>query len=183
MSYRGEPRDLIQLVQNMNDRLTALERDRAATKQNNVRLGDWVLETEEDKRVRMTNLRTKEVTYIGDQYIPFVNSKEWSYAGVVAPDADILAPKLVTPIDLTLTHVIVSLQTASTSDYTIGTVIEGSTVSTHTLAAGNTKVTWKVSIDVPQDAALYPRITANAAGDGTELSVVYWYTGVYQGEW
>ena len=182
MSFRGGPQDVFQLIRSIEDRLALLERNGPRTKQNTVRLGNWVIEADGDKKLKMTNLDTGIVTYVGSQSIPFVNSKEWSYAGTVAPSVDVHAPKLACPYNLTLTNVTIQLQTASSTDYTVTTYVDGGPVDIHTLLAGQITALKPISIDIYPGQTLYPVLSSNPSATGTELSITYWYTGIYTGD-
>lgn len=190
MTFRATKDGMDGFFRGILDRLDRLERTIGQSRLNTIHLGKWVIEPEGDKRLKMTNLETKEVTYVGDQYIPYRASKEWSWAGTVAPSVDTIAPALAVPDDITLTHITVQLWTASSTDYTIETwtdkreMMEFSDpvgIHTITLPAGQRKVTAAVDIDIPADYSFYPKVLASS-GTGTELSVTYWYTGIYNGE-
>lgn len=182
MSFRGVDQNLAGLIRSMTDRLTRLEKQVGQIRQNTIRMGQWVIEADGDKRLKMTNLETGEVTYVGDQYIPFVASKEWSFAGTVAPSSDVIAPAWCTPHEITLTHVIVQLQTPSAVDYTVRTYVNDVNVLNTTLPAGLKKKLVTLELDVPGEDNVYPYLEAASGGTGTELSVTYWYTGIYTGE-
>lgn len=65
MSYRGVNQSALDLIRDLKDEIEVLKRQVGSVKQNTIRLGDWVLEAVDDSRVRMTNLVTGEISYIG----------------------------------------------------------------------------------------------------------------------
>lgn len=181
MSFRGGDQNAVELIRSLSERVTQLERQTGARRQNTMHLNDWVIEAEADTRVKMTNLKTKAETYIGDQPIPFFSGMAWSYAGTVANDATVNAPKMYFPIDIKLNYVTVSLQTPSLSTIEVVTHVRDAAKVQYDLPFGEVFVSYALDIDVPAGMSLYPQLLAEPTGTGTDLSVVYWYSGVYHG--
>lgn len=63
MSYRGGNPDLLALIQKMRAEVEELKKEQV--RQNTLRLGNFVLEAEGPAKVKMTNLETGKVSYVG----------------------------------------------------------------------------------------------------------------------
>ena len=101
--------------------------------------------------------------------------QQWSYAGDVAPPADVDGPVWSAIYDLRLVAIVLTLQSASASDYVIQTFVDAVSLATTTLTAGQTFLAEAVGLDVAAGALVFPRLEANAAGDGTMLGISYNY--------
>lgn len=181
MSFRGVDKDFGSLIRGLQDQINEIKRNTGKAKQNTLRLGNWVLSAEEDTRIAMTNLITKKTTYVGEQSIPFVGSKEWSYSGVVSPKVPFLAPAWGCPYPVTINRVIYHLQAASSSDYLLNNFIGTTNVQQFTLLAGRTFFEQRVEWDVIEGTKFFPGMEASSGGSGQELTVEYWYNGLYPG--
>lgn len=69
MSFREVDPDLVKIILELQKDISELQAGLGKTRQNTVRLGDYVLEAESDEHVKMTNVRTGDVSYVGWQTI------------------------------------------------------------------------------------------------------------------
>lgn len=65
MSFRQTDPNIIAIIRSLEADIRALKAQLGSTRQNSIRLGNWVLEAESDEKVRMTNVKTGKVTYVG----------------------------------------------------------------------------------------------------------------------
>jgi hypothetical protein len=65
MTFRVTSSNVLEVVRGLVDEIDVLKRQTGTVKQNTIRLGNWVLEAEADELVRMTNLVTGVVSYVG----------------------------------------------------------------------------------------------------------------------
>lgn len=65
MSYREVDPNIVSLIKSLQADIEFLKNQIGKTRQNSIRLGNWVLEAESDEKVKMTNVKTGVVTYVG----------------------------------------------------------------------------------------------------------------------
>lgn len=178
MSFRGDDQNLIHQFRALKLEVEKLKKNQGAQRQNTVRLGNWVIEAEADRKLMMRNVDTGETSYVGA--FPFVGSKEWSYAGTVNPADDVYAPPLSCPHDIQVTHAIFQFQTSSSNTYSLSTFVNDTLQNTVLIPSGVRKYAVEMNLAITEGANFYPVLAANGSGTGTEFSVTYWYVGIYE---
>lgn len=107
MSFREVNQNALDVVRQMKDEIEQIKREMGATRQNTIRLGNWVLESVDDSLVKMTNLTTGVESYIGGvggdggDGGGFVEIPAFSFGGVVrkAFNQNIFTGQWPCPID------------------------------------------------------------------------------------
>lgn len=65
MTVRNVDSNLVQIIRDLQEEVKQLKANQGSVRLNSIRLGNWVLETVDDSLVKMTNLTTGLVSYIG----------------------------------------------------------------------------------------------------------------------
>lgn len=105
MSYRNIDLNVAQLLRTMQAEIDALKAGSGVAKQNTIRLSDWIVETVGDSTLRITNVKTKNVTQIGGpSELPV-----FSFYGHVEVS---VSPSYKVPYNCTITEVAVTLGVA-----------------------------------------------------------------------
>lgn len=65
MTFRVTPQNSLDVIRSLVDEVELIKRQVGTTKQNTIRLSNWVLEAIDDSLVKMTNLVTGEESFIG----------------------------------------------------------------------------------------------------------------------
>lgn len=175
MTFRGTTNTTLDVVRNLIDEVDTLKRQVGSIKQNTIRLSDWVIEMENDTVIKTTNLTTGIVSYIGLPIDPVENifDQKWSYSGTVNPSSNTPGQRWPSQFYCQVKSLFLTLQTASSSSYTINTYVNDALIKSSTLASATEEQEFSLQITLFPGDYLYPEIVANAAGNGTQLGMVY----------
>jgi hypothetical protein len=175
MTFRGTTTTSLDVIRDLIDDVDALKRQVGSIKQNTIRLGDWVVEMESDTVIKTTNLSTGAVSYIGLPGDPSDNvfDQKWSYSGIVKPTANTSGQKWPCPFDCQISSLWLTLQTASSTAYSIRTYVNNVLQTTSVLPAGSLQQEFSMHVRLRPGDILYPMILTAASGTGTQLGIVY----------
>lgn len=132
----------------------------------------FMQETQAELRKLWLRLQTRDTT-------PKVTQeKAWSYSGTVAPTATIDGQAWQAPANIIITELVLTLQDAGASSYTVSINVGGSFVVTSVIAAGSELQSEVFSVSAAKGTIIYPRLNGNVGGTGKYMGIVLRYTAV-----
>ena len=103
-----------------------------------------------------------------------VSESKWSYSGTVNPASNTFGQRWLPPNNLVLVSLVLTLYSAaSVGTISVSTYINNVLTRTDTLANGSTSVIVDLGVPVSLNVPVYPRLLANATGNGVGLGIVY----------
>lgn len=182
MSYRGANLTAVDILRNYKDELDRLKLDQGTTKQNTIRLGNWVLEAEADELVKMTNLITGVVSYVGanaDTTVvegggAYVEIPPFSFGGLIRNSfgtVNMRSNTYTMPVDFTSTTMSITLANAAEEGIVFDLYQNDVVAYTSPTITADIKIE-DLDLEFLTDDALYVEITEDGSGFNAGLSVM-----------
>jgi hypothetical protein len=161
MSFRSVDGNIADVIKSLQSQINELRNGVGATRQNTIRLGDWVIEAITDHRLKMTNTVTKEISYAGgpSELPPF------SHGGALTA-AD--SSDYPVPFDCTVLELAVTLRTLD-AETAFSLIVNGAVVYSSPVITANYLVI-PVNIPLNKDDLWFCRI--NRTTSASDLTVV-----------
>lgn len=180
MSVRHVDQNILDLIRSLQEEVKSIRATLGATRVNSIRLGNWVLEAEADELVRMTNLATGAVSYVGANQLESAAGMDevlWSYSGTVAPTSDIAGQLWLAPFKIQIKTLTLTLTSVSTVSLDVVTKINGATLTTSTLPENTASIVINLpTTTLVKGDSLQPTLLSPEAGaDGEQLGMAYRY--------
>lgn len=177
MSYRNEDPNILTWLQRLQARVDQLERSSPGVRQNDLRLGNILLEPDEEfNRFRYKNLKTGEVKLLHD------TDQSWSWPGAINTTTVTSSPVYTMARNCAIREIIVAVLVPSASDITINFYIESvARVQDITLPAGLTTKRFAPPITanrlLTNQRLWFDLVTGGVSDTGENLSVTVRFDG------
>lgn len=184
MTFRITPQNSLDVIRNLVDEVERLKRQIGTVNQNTIRLGNWVLEAEADELVKMTNLVTGAVSYVGAnaESTTVVESGEGAYVEIppfslggllrnAFGSVNMRTNTYIMPVDFSVTTLSSTLVNLSSSGPTFALYNNGVAVYTSPALSAN-EMTVTVDLAFVEGDILYVEVTNDGDGFNAGLSVM-----------
>jgi hypothetical protein len=162
---------LLQIIRDLQSRVSKLEAQQQSYRRNDIRLGDAVMRTDTDRnRISIQNLGTGETVFFGD---PDDIKFSWSGVLAVAGDETDYSPPAIVPSNSTAVEAVLAIAVASTEDISVELWLnDNSFLTTLVLPADDTTHSIGLNIPVSKNSQIRVRLTDIGAVEGLrDLSV------------